>query len=295
MEHITVIGLGNMGSTIARLLLRSGYRVTVWNRSRAKAEALVQEGAVFAPDVAAAIAASPLVIVCVHDYRATEAIFAAPGAVAALDGRTLVQLTTGSPQEARDSETWARAVGAAYLDGAIQAAPGQMGQPDTPLLVSGARSAFDRAEPALKVLAGNVMYLGEAIGAAGAMDLATLSYIYGAVLGFIHGARVAEAEGLNVDAYGQIVADISPSFGQFLKYEGHAIHTGDFASKESPLSISVEATRRLLDTARAAGINSEFPALAAGLLKRADEAGYGKEELAALIKVLRGDGVGKVQ
>ncbi|HEY5751856.1 MAG TPA: hypothetical protein VIT21_01795 [Chthoniobacterales bacterium] len=134
---------------------------------------------------------------------------------------------------------------------------------------------------------GNITYLGEEAGAASTMDLATLSYVYGAILGFFQGARVCEAEGIRVDTYGSIVAAIAPGFGEFLRHEGNVVQTGNFEVSESPLSISVEATERLAQSARAAGINVEFPALVASLFRRAAAAGYGREEAAALIKVLR--------
>lgn len=287
MLEASVIGLGTMGSTLARLLLQNGYRVTVWNRTIAKADPLVQDGAVFVPSAAAAVGASPIVVVCVHDYPAANQILNTKEVAVALAGRILIQLSTGSPQDARNSEVWAKERGADYLDGAIQAAPSQMGRPDTPILVSGAETVFRQSEPLLKVLGGSLTYLGEQIGSASAMDLATLSYIYGGMLGFFHGARICEAEGFRVDIYGSIVAGIAPSFGEFLKHEGAVIQTGDYAVSESPLKISVEATERLVKTAQAAQINSEFPTFASGLFKRAMAAGYGNEEAAALVKVLR--------
>jgi 3-hydroxyisobutyrate dehydrogenase-like beta-hydroxyacid dehydrogenase len=287
MVDVTVIGLGTMGSTIARLLLQNGHRVTVWNRTSAKADPLVRDGAILAPSTASAVYASSIVIVSVHDYEATNMIFDTAEVTAALTDRVLIQLTTGSPQEARDSELWAQKHGAKYLDGAIQVAPSQMGRSDTPILISGAETAFQHSESLLKILAGNLIYLGEKVSLASAMDLATLSYIYGATLGFFHGARICEAESLGVDTYGGIVADIAPTFGEFLKHEGKVIQTGDYAISESPLRISVEATERLVQTAQAAQINTEFPTFASGLFKRAMAEGYGNEEAAALVKVLR--------
>ena len=65
------------------------------------------------------------------------------------------------------------------------------------------------------------------------------------------------------------------------------IHAGNYAITESPLRISVAATERLEQTAVDAGINAQFPAFAAALFKKADLAGYGDQEVAALIKVLR--------
>lgn len=276
-----------MGITLARLLLHAGYRVTVWNRSREKADALVPEGAHAADSVLDAVKASPLVIVCVFDYAAAEAIFHRSDVEAALAGRTLVQLTTGSPRDARDAEAWAHRHGAQYLDGAIQAAPAEMGRPDTTILVSGAKPAYESAEPALRVFGGGLMFLGDAISAAAAMDLATLSYVYGAGLGFFHGARIAETEGFAVGQYGAIVEKIAPTFGAFLKYEAEVIERGDFTVTASPMAISIEATARILATAREAGIADEIPAFFADFFQRAKKAGYENEEVASIIKLLR--------
>ncbi len=286
-KEVSVLGLGAMGAVIARLFLDQGCKVTLWNRSADKADALVARGAVLARCAAEALRASRMAVMCVYDYRAADAIFAMDGVAAAMDGRLLAQLTTGSPKDAREAEAWAHRHGAAYLEGAIQAAPDQMGRPDTPLLVSGAQAVFAEAEPFLKVLAGGIVYLGEKASAAAAMDLATLSSIYGTLLGFMHGARIAEHEGFDVAEYGRIVAGIMPTFAGFLQHEGAVIQSGDFAITQSPMRISVEATQRILQTAQEAGINTEFPAFAAGLFRRADAAGLGGEELAALIKLLR--------
>lgn len=286
-QKITVLGLGSMGSTIARLYLDQGHEVTVWNRSSGKAAPLVAAGAALASSAAEAVRASPVVLMCVYDYRAAEAIFALDGVAAALDGRLLVQLTTGSPQDAREAEAWAHGRGARYLEGAIQAAPDQMGRPDTPILMSGEEAVFRTAEPLLGVLGGGIVYLGAQAGAAAAMDLATLSTIYGTLLGFLHGARVAEHEGFDVAEYGRIVGGIMPTFAGFLEHEARVIRSGDFSISQSPMRISVEATERILASAREAGIDTGFPAFAADLFRRADAAGLGNEEIAALIKLLR--------
>ncbi|RYE82147.1 MAG: NAD(P)-dependent oxidoreductase, partial [Myxococcales bacterium] len=176
-DAVTVIGLGAMGATLARLFVQRGRRVTVWNRTADRATDLVAQGATLAPSPAAALQASPLVVVCLYDYAASDAVWRSPGVDAALAGRTVVQLTTGSPADARRSLDWARSRGAAYLDGAIQAAPGQMGQPDTPVLLSGDAAVHARVAPLLADLAGAITYLGDAIDAAATMDLATLSYV----------------------------------------------------------------------------------------------------------------------
>ena len=284
---IAVMGLGMMGATLARLLLRAGHRVTVYNRTPGKAAALQAEGARVAPDAAAAVAAGQVVVASVSDSAAARDMLSAPDVQRGLEGKTIVQLSTGSPQDALAFEAWAAEHGALFLCGAIQAAPAQMGLPDTPIIVSGSRAAFDAARPALDVFGGRIENLGERASLASAMDLATLSYVYGATLGLLHGACVAEAEGLPVDTLGALVAGISATFGQFLQHEAKVIASGDFTASESPLRISVDATERIAQHARDAGIHAGLPTLAAQLFRAASDAGWGDQEAAAVVKLMR--------
>jgi 3-hydroxyisobutyrate dehydrogenase-like beta-hydroxyacid dehydrogenase len=285
--EVTVIGLGQMGSTLAKLLMQNDYRVTVWNRTQSKADDLVKEGAYLAGSIVDAIRASPVVVICVFDYNATRDILDRPEVTAVLKGRTIIQLTTGSPKDAIASEQWANIYEADYLDGAIQVAPEQMAKPDTTIFVSGAAEAFRTSEKILKVFGGNIKYLGERASAAAAMDLASLSYLYGSLLGFFHAVRIAESEGFSINLLGQIISEISPGFADFIKYEAGVIQSGNFNITQSPLSISVEATARILRASEEYGINTDVIRLAANFFAEAAKAGYGKEELASLVKVFR--------
>src|SRR3970040_1998802 len=99
MSEVTVIGLGNMGSALARALLENGRTVTVWNRSPQKAASLVEKGAVLAPNPSAAITDSPIIMVCVTDYAAANQIL--DEVATDLPGKLLDLFTTGSPEVAR--------------------------------------------------------------------------------------------------------------------------------------------------------------------------------------------------
>lgn len=287
MTDVTVIGLGQMGLVLAELMLKAGKSVSVWNRSRDKAAALVTRGAVVAETPAAAIAASPVTLICVYDYDAARSILGGEGVAEAVRGRLVVNLGTGSPEDAREAGSAIARQGGRYLDGAIQAAPSQMGEAGTPILICGPAADFAQVEPLLKILAGNLVHLGDNIDAAAFMDLATLSYVYGAYAGFLHGARIAETTGISVEAFGSIVSDISPSFGSFFKHQGGVIQSGSFAVSESPMRISISAVERILGASEALGLNTEMPALVNRWLEQANRAGLADEELAAMIKVLR--------
>ena len=288
MKNVSLIGLGPMGSVLGDLLLKAAHPVTVWNRTPQKATRLVEHGAALAASAAEAISAGTITIVCLLDYSAVQDVLASSDASAALQDRLIVNLGTGGPEEARRLEAFVHERGGRYLDGAIQAAPSQMGKDDTPVFVSGMRSHFDEAHAVLRVFAGNVVHLGEAIDAAAYMDLATLSFVYGSYAGFLHGANIAGATGIDVATYGRLVNAISPSFGEFFHHEANVIASADFRITESPLRISIPAVRRILRASEDLSINVQVPALMDGWLQRAEAEGLANEELAALIKVIRG-------
>lgn len=286
MKSIAILGLGQMGSTLARLLLNAGFEVHVWNRSPGKAAALIEAGARLAASPADAAARAQFAVMCVHDHAAAMEILAQQGVWHALEGKALLQFTTFSPQEAAAASDTARGHGVAYMSGAIQVAPEQMGKPDTTILLSGARTAADSVKDVLAAFGGNVVWLGESASAAATMDLATLSFVYGATAGFLQGAALAQREGLDLQRYGAIVQAMSPSFGEFLQHEANVIASGDFGISQSPLSISVDATRRIHGAMREAGLDAALPAVIVQLLQRAVAQGYGSEELAAVVKVI---------
>lgn len=278
-----------MGSALARALLRGGYSVTVWNRTEGKAQPSVRDGARLASSAQAAVAASPVLIVCVADYHAASDILDAPDVRPALAGRVLVQLSTGTPREAREAEGRARDHSLDYLDGAILVAPSQVAGPESAILVSGSDTAFRRTEAILRSMAPNLTYLGVDVGAASALDLAFLSYFFGGLLGFYHGARLLEAEGMPVTALGSMIAAVAPALGQIIDHDARVIHDGRFENPESSLKNSATIVELLLRQAHEARLNSDFPEFASALFRKGMTAGYEQEDVAALVKVLRED------
>ena len=131
MSDISVLGLGRMGSALARALVTGGQKITVWNRSLAKTKPLVELGAESAINAAAAVQASQITVVCVNNYATTQQMMGAPGVVPLLSGRTVIQLSTGTPKEAREAQAWFKHRGAEYIDGAIMEYPSGIGTPTT--------------------------------------------------------------------------------------------------------------------------------------------------------------------
>jgi 3-hydroxyisobutyrate dehydrogenase-like beta-hydroxyacid dehydrogenase len=284
---VSVIGLGAMGAALARAYVLKGYQVTVWNRDHTKALALVEAGATLAASAAEAITTSPVTVICVSDYKATMKILDNSQVTTALHDRTLVQLSTGTPREARDFDAWTQARGAKCINGAILAWPGQIGGNETTILVSGTDNVFREQEPTLRVLAGNLTYMGAAAGSSAALFSAVLSYLAGSWIGFCHGALICENEGLRAEDFGILLDTISPILGAESRHMGEVIQHNRFSNPESTVKTTGEDLYLLVQQAEEAGINSELPKFAANLFKRAIDAGYGSEEHAAIIKILR--------
>lgn len=286
-RNVSVIGLGAMGAALAGAFLSKGFQVTVWNRDHAKTQPLTAAGATAATGVKAAIEASEVLVICVSDYRATRRILEADGAVAALHGRTLVQLSTGTPKEARELNAWALQQGARCLNGDIMAWPRQMGTDEATIAVSGDNEVFLQTEAVLQALAGHVVYLGAEPGASAALFQAVLAYLAGSWIGFCHGALICENEGLRPEDLGILLEQTSPVLSAELRHMGQVIQYGRFTDPESTIKTTGEDLQLLVQHAKEAGINSELPEFAANLFKRAMDAGYSKEEHAAVIKALR--------
>lgn len=286
MSDVTVIGLGAMGSAIAGALIEASFEVTVWNRTAAKCAAVVERGAASAATPQAAIAASPVSILSIDDYAATQALLDGPGVASAVAGRALVQFSTGTPQEARDALDWANRHSATYLDGAILAYPREIGA-SALVVVSGNPAVFEQYRPLLVALTDNLRYLGAAPGAAAALDLAVLSYYIGSHLGLVHGALICEAEHVEPDVLSSVIVDSLPSDAREIAHLGDALTRNDFSAPGASLGVYSGILDRLLAQARDAGVNPEIAKFANQLVKRGMAAGLGDEEVVSIVKVLR--------
>jgi len=282
MNEITVIGLGNMGSALARVLLENGRAVTVWNRSPGKVASLVEKGGVLAASPASAVAASPLVIVCVTNYAAANGILGE--ARAELPGKLIVQFTTGSPQDARASETWADAHEAEYLDCAITGSPESIGTPSAHILVAGREVAFKKAEPILRILTEDLDYKGELIGLAAAWEMIYIMHYYGMFLSLFHSVQICQAEGIPLEQFVTLLGEQGKNYEKWLCEN---IQSGNYQETSSPLELWAGGIQQIAQHAQDSGIHAEFPQLVARLFQQAMDAGYGREEVSAVFKVLQ--------
>lgn len=281
MSDITVIGLGLMGSALAQAIQQAGHDLTVWNRSPAKMQPLIDHGVAAAPDIGSAITASPVILVCIDNYAVTNTLLEENAIEPLLASRTLVQLSTGTPKEAREAAAWMAARDVAYLDGAILAGPREIGTHEAQILLSGDDAAHELAGPLLDCLGGTVHYLGSNVGAASALDLAWLTTCYGRFIAIIHAANLCKSEDVGMEHFISLFPD-EPNIQRYAK----VIHEGSFDKCTATLQVWGAALQRIQQQGVDAGINTQIPNFVASFFKKAVNAGYGEKNVMSLVKVL---------
>jgi len=281
MSDITVIGLGLMGSALARAIQRAGHNLIVWNRSPAKMQPFIDDGVAAAPDVVSAITASPVILICIDNYAVTNTMLQSDDIEPLLLGRTVVQLSTGTPKEARETSDCITARNVAYLDGAILAGPNSIGTDAAQILLSGDEVARERTGDLLECLGGAVRYLGSNVGAASALDLAWLTTYYGRFMAVIHAANLCKSEDVGIDDFISLFPD-EPDIQRYAK----VIHEESFNKCTATLQVWGAALKRIQQQGVDANINTEVPDFVAGFFKKAVASGYGEENVMSLVKVL---------
>ena len=287
ISRLGVIGLGDMGAALAGALLQAGFPTFVWNRTTDKAGPVVAAGAVLADSPADLAAKSDVLVVCVSTYEIADSLLREPEVESRLKGKTIIQLTTGTPQQGREASEWARTLDAEYLDGSIMAFPSQIGTGEALILVCSEESTYEKTKQVVEALATQVVYLGNDAGRASALDQALLSSMLGMIVGVVSGARVCEAENIPLSDYSKLLTALMPTSVQEAQRIAKRIAAGDLRETEAALRTWAGGVDHIIESARSGGGSDEFPVFVKRLFQRAIDAGYGDYDVAALIEILR--------
>lgn len=277
MTDIAFLGLGEMGSALAHTAIAAGRPSTVWNRSPARA-------AVFdnaAETVAEAIAGAEVVVVCLFDAASVHEVL--DPVAEQLHAKALINLTTTSPDGARELSEWSAAHGIDYLDGGIMAVPAMIGTPAASVFYSGSRAVFDNNRGLLESW-GGAEYFGDDPGMASLYDLALLAGMYVMFAGFFHGAAMVEAAGVRATDFAARATPWLQAMAGSLGDYADVIDRGDYG-RPGQQSLEFSDLTDILDASR--GVNTELIDVVQGFIHRQIDAGHGKDGLARMIKSIR--------
>ncbi|ROO86841.1 3-hydroxyisobutyrate dehydrogenase-like beta-hydroxyacid dehydrogenase [Actinocorallia herbida] len=282
---VAVLGLGLMGSALARAFIRRGHPTTVWNRSREKAGPLVALGARPAGTPAEAFSAAGLAVVCLSGNDAVLRTCEPAGD--ALAGRTLVNLTSGTSSEARGLAAWAAGRGADYLDGVLLTTPDAVGAPDTAVLYAGRREVFDAHRPTLRALGGGLTRLGDDPGLAALYDLALLDMLWASLNGFLHAAALVATEHVKAGEFAPFADLLFAGLPSFVARYARQIDEGAYAAEDSTLETHLPAAGHLLAESLARGVDADPPRRLRAVIEKAVAEGHGQDGYARVIEQFR--------
>ncbi|MDA2890028.1 NAD(P)-binding domain-containing protein [Mycolicibacterium sp. BiH015] len=280
MTSVTFLGTGAMGTALAEAVLKAGHRTTVWNRSAVKAEPLEARGAKVADAVADAIATADLVVVCLFDHASVHEVLDPVAGV--LGGRQVINLTTTSPDGARELAQWAGAAGIGYLDGGIMATPEMIGTPGSTVFYSGSRDVFDAHRGLLEVW-GSADYFGPDAGMASLYDLALLAGMYAMFVGFFQGAAMVAGAGVTATQFAERAVPwlqaVAPSVAEYA-----AVIDGADFSVPGQQSLVFSDLTDIIDAGRSQGVGTELIDTIQRLIQRQIDAGFGDHGFARVIE-----------
>nr|WP_281253549.1 NAD(P)-binding domain-containing protein [Diaminobutyricimonas aerilata] len=283
---VSVVGLGPMGSALARAFVAGGARTTVWNRTPQKAEPLAAAGARLAVDLEDAVRASDIVVTCLRDHESTRAALdAVPDEV--FTGRTVVVLASGTPDDARRSAAWAAERGIAIVLGAIMVPTPVIGTPDALILYSGDRAPFDGARPVLEIAAPRAEHVGDDPGLAPLLDTAMLEVFFAGMTAFLHATALVTQRGLRATDFVPWAREMLAILPATFDGLAHDVDSGSYPGDQDNLAMERAALQHMVQSSRDAGLDSRLPELMFDLADRQVTAGHGADGWSRVIEGIR--------
>ena len=272
---IGFIGMGHMGSHMAPRLIRAGYHLTVYDRTREKAQAIA--GATVAETPEEAAANSDVVIPIVSNDAALEEVMLGPNGVLAGThaGSVIIDMSTVSPHTSRHLFQAAREKGVAMIDAAVSGSVPQVEQGSLVIFVGGDQQTYEQCKPILDVLGENSFYMG-ASGMGSTMKLVVNTLLGLGMQALAEAIALGEKAGLEkgllLDVLGQTTV-LTPGQKSKLENAKREEYPTNFAlslmhkdlslvlSQAYDLSVSIPATaaaQQMYTAAMAKGRDADF-------------------------------------
>jgi 3-hydroxyisobutyrate dehydrogenase-like beta-hydroxyacid dehydrogenase len=197
MANLGFVGLGVMGSRMVKRLLDAGHTVTGYNRTKSKAQWLLDAGMKRADTPRAVAQTAEITFSMVTNTEALKAITLGPdGILAGLEpGKIYIDMSTVSPAASREIAAQVTAKGAQMLDAPVSGSVSTLEEGKLSIMIGGERAAFERARPILAAIGPKVTHVG-GNGLAVGMKIATNLSLAVQMLAFSEGVLLAEKSGI---------------------------------------------------------------------------------------------------
>ncbi|HEX5090923.1 MAG TPA: NAD(P)-dependent oxidoreductase [Nocardioides sp.] len=278
MTTVAVLGTGKMGAGMARQLVQHGHAVTVWNRSRDRAAPLAHDGASVADAPAEAVHGAEVVVVVLFDADSVVDVLraAAPGMT---DRTVVVQTSTVGLDIGRVAEEAGR-LGVRLLDAPVLGTRKPAEDGTLTVLASGDPALRPIVEPVLDAIGGRTVWAGDEVGAASRLKLVCNAFTGAVTAATAQSVALAEGLGLDPRLFLEAISG-SASDAPIARAKGAMMIDGGY-----PPAFDVRGLRKdlalILAAAEDAGIATDLARAVLELAERAERAGHGGDDMAAL-------------
>ncbi len=284
MTTLAVLGLGNMGSALARCLLKAGYNVTVWNRTRNKAEALADVGASVCASPDDAVSMSDFVVICIKSHKETVELI--NGLSVSLKGKTVCDMSTGDTADADRLVSVLGSRGADYMLGMINAYPSGVGADDTAILTVGNARTWDRYGEIIRILGGKSGLVGEKPSALAALFAGLFTVRQGFMFGMIYGALVCQKAGIPIQIYTDQLPTTIKLVNDYRDLFARTVPGEDYDDAEASLKVYALAQEDALKTFQSVNAPDDFIRLMHDRTRAAWNEGHGDRQLTSLVQYM---------
>jgi len=278
------IGIGNMGSRMAKRLLENGYQLMAYNRSREAAEALVEYGATVADSIAELASEADVILSSLTNDDVVKSVYAGPEGVFAhmRRGSAIIEMSTVLPTTSRELYDLSREAGVKCLDSPVSGSTPSAEEGILTLFCGGDEELFQAAQPIFSSIARQYFYLGRS-GSGTAMKLVANTLLGVGMQAIAESVALGQKEGLDrhrlLDVLSHTAVIAPAHLGKLSRADA-----GDY-SPQFAIRLMNKDFRLVLETAAAAKV--PMPATAAAFQMNVAECEEGKEEdFSAVIKLM---------
>jgi 3-hydroxyisobutyrate dehydrogenase-like beta-hydroxyacid dehydrogenase len=275
---ITFLGTGPMGQAMVRALVKAGHDVTVWNRTPSKAQGL---GATVAPTVADALAASDVVFLSLTDYQVMFDLLDGQ----ALDGKTIINLSSDTPATTRRAADWVTQQGATLIVGGVMVPEELVATESAYVFYSGPESVVRQYESVLAVI-GRVDFVGEDPALAQLFYQAQLDIYLTSLAAYLHATALIGSAGVAPDKYLPYATEIFDNLSYYLPEAAENIARRQHPGERANIVMMGATADHIVGASTEAKLDLALPQAVKSLYDRAIASGRGGETWTTLYEVI---------
>jgi 3-hydroxyisobutyrate dehydrogenase-like beta-hydroxyacid dehydrogenase len=283
---VTFVGLGNMGSGIANCILRAGFDLTVYNRTREKMEPFLSNGAKGGVDLKDAVKDADVVVTSLMDDKSV--LDSLKGGILAgmKPGAIHIGLTTNSPECADEVAKLHKNVGTIYIAGPVVGRPNAAVAGELLSLLGGDKASVGKVDRLCRAYSKKVIFVGERHGAANTLKLCVNYTIISIIEIFSEVYAFADKADANLDVLKDFLEE---AMGHpALKMYAGKLRARDFAGKGGfAMSGGLKDVTLMLRASSQIGVSFDIGQIIEKKMEAAIEAGMGEQDWSSIYEITR--------